>query len=120
MNSRSIIGVHIEDGVIQKITSNTPNDAAVVVFDDDRPTRTLAIGQAADSELQDGAEIAVESTRCHGIGIACDVASERLAELSKTKFNSSAEYVEEIAKLLDGLREMVVRSIRLDVGIEAA
>ncbi len=117
MNSRSIIGIHFEDGVIQRITAD--GDAVAVVIDDGRPTRAMPTVKD-DGETADAVPEALESTRCHGIGIACDVASERLAELSKTKFESSAEYVEEIAKLLDGLREMVVRSIRLDAGIEAA
>jgi len=117
MSTERLIGIHIEDGVVQRITA--PAGETAILIEDGKPTRALQTS-ADDGETADAAPAALESTRCHGIGIACDLIGERMLQLGRTQFDDSKEYVAEIVGLLEQLRELVVKSMRLEPGLDGA
>ncbi len=114
LEDRRVLGVHIENGVVQKITSSNPDieGTAVVIFDDGDIQRAL-FADHDDGTLADAAEQAIDSTRCHGIGMACDLAGERLLALGRKKFDGSKEAVEDVVSVIEELREMIGAALAL-------
>jgi hypothetical protein len=108
------IGVHLEGGYVQRITSNDPalDGATFVVYDDGNVQKAL-FSCEADATLQVDAEAAVDSTRCHGIGMACDLAGERLLALGTKKFTDTREAVDDVVSVIEELREMIGAALRL-------
>jgi hypothetical protein len=92
--------------------------STVVVVDDGRPIKAL-LADRDDGSLEQHAQAAADSTRCHGIGIACDVAGERLIELGRAHRNDPAAYVREVTDLLSMLLDAVRKSMRLESGNSA-
>jgi hypothetical protein len=118
MNTKApLIGIHIEHGVVQRVTSDDGSviDATVVVIDHGTPTRALLVGED-DGALEEHAQVAADATRCDGIGIACDLAGEQLIRLGRTHFETPKEFVAEVANILNQLSGMISASIRLDPG----
>jgi hypothetical protein len=116
MNShrKPVIGVHVEDGFVSRITSDDADvvGSTVVVVDDGCPIKAL-LADGDDGTLEEHARAAADSTRCHGIGIACDIAADRMRELARTKFHDPKLYIGEIADLVDSLADMMAAALKL-------
>jgi hypothetical protein len=115
LEGRRIIGVHVADGVVQRVTSddNDMINSAVVVYDHGEPQKALFTVEDAGRLFND-AQKALDLTRCDGIGIACDLAGEQLIRLGRTHFETPKEFVAEVANILNQLSGMISASIRLE------
>jgi hypothetical protein len=111
----AVIGVHLEDGIVQGITTDSEwlAGATAVVIADGEPSKALVVADDDDQALSGAAPKALDATRCHGIGIACDLAGERLIKLGRTKFDDPKAFTSEIILVLEGLRDMLAASMRL-------
>ena len=93
------IAIRIEDGVIKEVTSDHPaaEGADVAILNNDtaerlvtvRPENLTAVMLAANARNQ-----------CEGIGIACEIAGERILDLSKTLYSDPAKMIDDINQVV--------------------
>ena len=113
------IGVYLEGGYVHRVSCDG-DEATVVIYDDGNVQKALFTTEP-DAALVGDAETAKESTRCQGIGIACDLAAERLRVLSMKQFDGTKEAIDDVVSVIEDLREMMVAALRLQaIGEEAA
>lgn len=117
LEGRRLIGVHVEDGIVQRVTSDNVElaNSTVVVYNDGKPARALFASMDDEGQLNTDAIAALNSARCHGIGIACDLAGEKLIELGRTKYTNPKEFISQVAGVLSVLSDMVGASMRLEL-----
>ena len=116
LEGKRVIGVHLRDGLVHRITSNDEEitDVPVVVFDDGEAGRALMTSYDSEGELSRNAHRALDTTRCHGIGIACDLAGEALIKLGRTRFDNPDAFINECVEVLERFHAMVGAAMRLE------
>lgn len=106
------IVVHMENGALQRISSDDPSlrDSCVVVVEDTTPDRVLMVEH--DQEIdRDVLRLAKERSACEGVSIACDLAGERLLKIAKTRYVSTHKVVDDVQRILKDLVELVNRAV---------
>ena len=97
------IAIRFEDGVIKEVTSDSPGveGTEVAILHD---TETERIVRVAPANLTLVMIAARARTQCEGIGIACEIAGERILEISKTLYSEPSRMIDD---LNDIVRELV-------------
>lgn len=118
--SRVTIGVYLEDGVPRRITSSDPclQGATVVIVEDGATTHAVIAVADNDDDLAQRRPDALNRSRCEGIGIACEVAAERLRILGTTRFSDSTDYFREVAAFVSEFSAMALAAARSFEGDE--
>ena len=97
------IAIRIEDGIIKEVTSDHPaaEGADVAILNNDVAERVVRV---VPENLSLVMIAAGARTQCEGIGIACEIAGERILDLSKTLHTDPVKMIDD---LNDIMRELV-------------
>ncbi len=105
------IAIHIEDGVIQQVTSDDPSlqGARVAVVQADIAERIVEVTYEAklDALIRAG----TDRTMCHAIGMACELAGERLMAMGQTAHDDPVQMIDDMNELVQQLADAVARAV---------
>ena len=107
---KSKLAICIEHGVVQEVVSDNEclEGASVAIVEDRKPGRVVKV---VSGSLDDTMREARARTVCEGLGIAADIASERMLALSKRRYDDPRQVVNDLADIVDELAEICKRAM---------
>lgn len=108
---KSNIAIRVEHGMIQEVVSDDRalSGSRVAIVEGDKANRVVTI-QPADA-LTDLMNDAGDRTICEGIGIAAELAGERIMSISKRRYNDPRVMTRELTDVLTELVEMTRKAL---------
>ncbi len=104
------IAIRIEDGVVQEVTSDDPDaqGAKVAIVQNDSAERVVKVTPEDLSLLM---LVASARTQCEGVGIACELAGERMLAISRQRHDNPVQMIDDVNAILAELVDVVRRSV---------
>lgn len=105
------IAIRIKDGVVQQVTSDEPALQGVRVAVVERDIAERIVEVTYEEQLSALLRAGTDRTICHAVGMACDVAAERMAHLATTQYDDPVRMVDDLNDLIQQLSSAVARAV---------
>jgi hypothetical protein len=104
------IAIRIEDGIVQEVTSDDPDahGAKVAIVQNDSAERVVKVVPEDLSLLM---VVASARTQCEGVGIACELAGERMLAISRQRYDDPVKMIDDVNGILVELVDVVRRAV---------
>lgn len=105
------IAIRIENGVVQQVTSDEPSLQGVRVAVVQKDTAERVVEITYEEKLAALIRAGTDRTICHAVGMACDVAVERLLLIAQTPYDDPVRMVDDLNELMQQLSNSVARAV---------
>lgn len=114
MSHRATIGIVVENGTISRVVTDHQviQKADVVVIEDDVPSRLLF--PHYDNAVANYLKECAARSACHGLGLAAEIASEALLEMSRTPHTEPIAALRTIERIMAALADSVKIALEVE------